>query len=125
MTIGEVKWTAFDLPTVDFHCQLFSYIQEKNKTMSNVNGTDDFIRSTKSYKNNVTKYETNFPRFYRMPSRKTSQYSTETLPTYLRNLIDHPETSRNLYRDEREFDEKLGESISLMIDIIKEKGWTN
>ena len=41
----------------------------------------------------------------------------------MRNLIDHPVPSRNLYRTEEDFDRKLRESIDFMIKIIQEKSW--
>lgn len=120
ITLGEIQWSAFDIPTIDFHVHLFSFLQEKfapivGEVLS-VNATDNKIRDTQEYKNAPTKYETGFPR-HNVPN------GTETLPTYMRNLIDHPEPHRNLYRDETEFDEKLRESIGLMINIIKEKNW--
>lgn len=120
LTLSEIQWSAFDLPTIDFHVHLFSFLQERfaprQGDVLSVNETDDKIRLTQEFINNEIKYETNSPRY-------NSANGTETLPTYMRNLIDHPESSRNLYRNDDEFDEKLRESIDFMIKIIKEKGW--
>ena len=121
VTIGEVKWAAFDLPTIDFHVSLYSFIQSKFKKYG-INETDDMIRLTGAFKRNVAKYETGFLRHYNHKP-KILINPTETLPTYMRNLIDHPNSRRNLYNSEHEFDEKLKESIEFMIEIIKEKGW--
>lgn len=120
ITLGEIQWSAFDMPTIDFHVHLFSFLQHQfasiNNTLS-VNATDDSIRTTQAYIRDSARYETGFPRY-------NSQNKTETLPTYIRNLIDHPEPNRNLYRNnDEEFNEKLKESIILMINIIKENNW--
>ena len=126
MTIGEVKWTVFDMPTIDFHVSLYSYIQEKLNEM-NLNKVDDRIRETLIFKSNKKIYDTKCKRYHNYQGA-LSEY--ETLPTYLRNVIDHPnkmkqcEPSRKKYRNnEKEFEEALRISIDFMIKIIAEKNW--
>lgn len=119
ITLGEIQWSAFDIPTIDFHVHLFSFLQHQFSSTNNplsVNATDDEIRNTLAFKSNSTKFETCFHRY-------NASNGTETLPTYMRNLIDHPEASRNLYRKDEEFNEKLKDSINFMIEIIEEKKW--
>lgn len=126
MTLGEVKWTVFDMPTIDFHVSLYSYLQEKFGT-TRPNVADDYIRGTLTFKSNKKLYDTKCKR-YGNPAGALSKY--ETLPTYLRNAIDHPkkikagEPARKKYRSsETEFENALRISISFMIKIIEEKGW--
>lgn len=126
MTIGEVKWTVFDMPTIDFHVSLYSYLQEKF-VATRPNKVDDEIRNTLAFKSDSKLYDTKCKRFGN-PADALSEY--ETLPTYLRNAIDHPkkikpgEPLRKKYRKtEFEFEEALRTSIDFMIKIIAEKGW--
>lgn len=126
ITIGEVKWTVFDMPTIDFHVSLYSYLQEKFGS-TNLNALDDEIRNTSAFKSNTKLYDTKCKR-YRNPSNSLSE--DETLPTYLRNVIDHPkkiksdEPLRKKYREsETEFENALRISIDFMIKIIEEKHW--
>lgn len=126
MTIGEVKWTVFDMPTIDFHVSLYSYLQEKF-VATRPNKVDDEIRDTLIFKSNTKLYDTKCKR-YGNHTNALSQY--ETLPTYLRNAIDHPkkikpgEPLRRIFRkNEVEFENALRISIDFMIKIIEEKGW--
>lgn len=127
LTLGEVQWTAFDLPTIDFHVALFSYLQTKFNEF-NLNKLDDLIRDTETFKSNRKEYDTKCRRY---KNHSGSKSNCETLPIYVRNVIDHPvrkkgsgEPPRKKYRKtEQEFYEALKISIQFMIDIIKEKGW--
>lgn len=126
ITIGEVKWTAFDMPTIDFHVSLYSYLQEKF-SVSGINSLDDEIRNTTTFNSNATLYDTKCKRYHNHAGALSVD---ETLPTYLRNVIDHPkntkpgEPARTKYMSNvKEFDEALRTSIDFMIKIIAEKGW--
>lgn len=112
LSLAEIQWTAFDMPTIDFHILLYSYLLIKLKVKTN--GFDDKIRKTKSFKKNKDNYETNYPAFKKRNNQK------ETLPTFLRNLIHHPESDRKVNIKKGDFDLKLRVSIQLLIDIIKE-----
>lgn len=127
LTLGEVQWEAFDLPTIDFHIALLSYLQAKFNQFS-LNRLDDLIRDTGTFKSNCEKYDTKCMRYN---NHTDSKSKFETLPIYIRNVIDHPvrkkgssEPPRKKYRKtESEFYEALKNSIQFMLDIIKEKGW--
>lgn len=126
MTLGEIKWTVFDMPTIDFHVSLYSYLQ-KNFNTSRPNKTDDEIRETNAFKANRALYDSKCKRYGNHANAKSNN---ETLPTYLRNMIDHPkkikpgEPVRKKYRkSEQEFEEALRRSINFMIEILNEKGW--
>lgn len=126
ITLGEIKWTVFDMPTIDFHISLYSYLQSEFGC-SSPNKTDDAIRKTKTFSSNKKEYDTKSKRYSNFKGA-ISEY--ETLPTYMRNVIDHPkkicsnEPARRRYRhSESEFEAALKKSIEFMIDIIYEKGW--
>lgn len=127
LTLGEVQWTAFDLPTIDFHVALLSYLQAKFNEFC-LNKLDDLIRDTETFKSNCRKYDTKCKRY---KNHIGSKSKFETLPIYIRNIIDHPirkrggcEPPREKYRKtEQEFYDALKNSIQFMLDIIEEKGW--
>ena len=110
ITISEIKYLIFDLYTTDFHNLLYSYIQEN--CVSDLNGnllinatikqTDDWLKGQgvllKSY-------------YKQISPGNIKQY--DTLPTYIRNCIDHPDDSI-IYSNK-----ELEESINKMIEIIK------
>lgn len=105
MTLAEIKYSIFDLYTTDFHTLLYGYIQQNFVSNSvgtlinnpNIYQTDEWLKSQnaplKNYVYNNTTYK--------------------TLPTYIRNCIDHPD---NIYSYTKE---ELIQSIENMIDIVK------
>lgn len=105
MTLAEIKYSIFDLYTTDFHTLLYGYIQQNFVSNSvgtlinnpNIFQTDEWLKSQnaplKNYVYNNTTYK--------------------TLPTYIRNCIDHPD---NVYSYTKE---ELIQSIENMIDIVK------
>lgn len=105
MTLAEIKYSIFDLYTTDFHTLLYGYIQQNFVSNSvgtlinnpNIFQTDEWLKSQnaplKNYVYNNTTYK--------------------TLPTYIRNCIDHPD---NIYSYTKE---ELIQSIENMIDIVK------
>ena len=105
MTLAEIKYSIFDLYTTDFHTLLYGYIQQNFVSNNagtlinnpNISQTDEWLKRQnvplKNYVHNNTTYE--------------------TLPTYIRNCIDHPD---NVYSYTKE---ELIQSTKNMIDIIK------
>lgn len=105
MTLAEIKYSIFDLYTTDFHTLLYGYIQQNFVSNSagtlindpNISQTDKWLKSQnaplKNYIHNNKVYK--------------------TLPTYIRNCIDHPD---NIYSYTKE---ELMQSIENMIDIVK------
>jgi len=119
-TIGEIKWSVFNIATADFHITLYGYIVDKANVSHGINGCDDFIRTTNAYNANSAEFETQFPRYR---NYNGAVYTTETLPTYMRNTIHHLSANRNLFSKNEEFEKALIKSINLLIDIIKENNW--
>ena len=95
ITLGEVKWRVFDMPTIDFHIDLYSYIQEHlvvdsngnrivdaagNLTVANVYETDDYLNREGN---------TSRPSSFTDRSGRIRNYYG--LTTYIRNCINHPD----------------------------------
>lgn len=76
---GEVNFFAYDLPTVEFHNELYGFLQERSKTRGEKD-FEDFL-SAKS----IPKVKA-----WLRDDQNGEPYSV-SLPTYVRNTIHHPE----------------------------------
>lgn len=110
ITLAEIKYSIFGIYTTDFHSLLYGYIQEnlvpdKNGIMANnpsVKKTDDWL-----IKQNVSK------RKYHKVLNNGIIKHYKTLPTYIRNCVDHPDDAITYtYED-------LKKSTDEMIKIVK------
>ncbi|MGD9555016.1 MAG: AAA family ATPase [Arcobacteraceae bacterium] len=100
ITNAETNYLAFDVVSNDYHIELYGYLQNKiNETR--VKQTDDYIKTQSDYNSSLHFKNSSNPR----------GTSYDTLPTYIRNAIDHPSTSMSFT------DEELRKSIELLIKI--------
>ena len=101
VTSGEVNYMAYDIPSIDYHTSLYGYLQFKIGK-EKVLDTDTYITKQAAYDagkhKKITKY-------------KTTTY--QTICTYVRNQIDHPDPLVILK------DEDIRTSIELLIELIK------
>lgn len=101
ITHAETNYLAFNVPTTDYHIELYGYLQEKEKILT-VKSCDDFIR--------------NHPYFDQLIHSKDSSFGSKTyhtLSTYIRNAIDHP------HPDKVFTDQELRTSIELLIKLCQ------
>ena len=109
ITIAEIKYAIFDLYTTDFHNLLYSFVQNNyiedkfgNLVIDpNIKETDEWLKTQ-----NVTLKK------YKRPKQNGKYYEYDTLPTYIRNCIDHPDATITYSFSE------LQESIDELIQII-------
>ena len=110
VTSAETIYLAYEVATVDYHIELFSYIQRNSVALKelNVKETDDYILNHRLYDAAIHERQDNFtnPR-----NQHTTTYMT--LPTFIRNRIDHPNPS-----DPYSYSQ-LQTSIDLMRSIIQ------
>lgn len=113
ISIAEIKYAIFDLYTTDFHNALYTYIQQNcvldsdDDVMPSISEVDKWLKekSAPLYDYHVE---------YRNTRGRLITIDCETLPTYVRNCIDHPNNNiRWEYTN-------LVDSINTMIRIIKE-----
>ena len=99
---SEVNYAAFGIPSKDYHIALYGYIQARYNKQS-IFDSDRFIETCTPYYD-VTIHQ----------RITTSPYGTQyrTVPTKVRNYIDHPNTA-TAYSDE-----EMEESIKLMRNIL-------
>lgn len=106
---GEINYFAFDVPSVEFHNELYGFLQARAIDEDNKNYYEENF--DKWLKSKGIDQNEQYKRLMRDGSIKNE---TKTLPTLIRNIIHHPENSNNSYSTER-----LKMSIEKLIDVIK------
>lgn len=89
---GEINYFAYDMPTVEFHNELYGYLESEMK------GKLESLKKDRQRRN--------------LLSREDEEVS---LPEYIRHAIHHPENREN----EEYSNEEFIKSIKLMIDLIR------
>ena len=106
ISFPEIQYIIFDIYTNDYHNQLFGYLQAK-LNYDNIKKVDDYILTDIAYNQIYNRSYT-----YTNPKGKTTTYNT--LPSYVRNAIHHPEDKNLIFS---ESDLKI--STDFLRDIIK------
>ena len=101
ITAAETNYLAFNLASIDYHIELYGYLQEKSNRKT-VKGCDDYIKKQSQYDKK---------RHYKPYLFKNQKY--ETLCTYIRNCIDHPDSGYKYTEDE------LRTSILLLRELLR------
>lgn len=83
ITSAETNYLAFDIVSNDYHIELYGWLQQK-EAITSVKACDDFIKAHRLYVPATHEKRSAF---------RTTTY--ETLPTFIRNAIDHPTTGQN------------------------------
>ena len=109
-TWGEINWFAYDLPTVEFHNELYGFLQAKaiNENEENYyeDKFDNWLKGKLSSGQNKT--------WIKLKQDGSTENTNRTIQTYIRNSIHHPENTLN----DKYANEELKESIQKMIDLI-------
>ena len=88
-----VMYHIFGVPTVELHIELYGYLQ--NRTGSHtIKSCDNYIASHALFDSKIHSKQYD----YTNDSGKTRSY--RTLPTYIRNSIDHPDTIHSYTQEE-------------------------
>lgn len=109
-TWGEINWFAYNLPTVEFHNELYGFLQAKaiNENEENYyeDKFDNWLKSKLSSKQDKA--------WIKLKQDGSTENTNRTIQTYIRNSIHHPENTLN----DRYTNEELKESIQKMIVLI-------
>ena len=97
---AEVNYNAFGVLSTDYHIQLYGYLQSKESKIT-IKDCDDFIVQSPFYNTSI----------HSKPSTNPHGTPYATLPTYIRNAIDHPDSGNTFTEDE------LKKSIELLIKL--------
>ena len=128
-TWGEINYFAFGVCSVEFHNELFGYLQEEfnraqlekllqddipeNKLrkkitqLTNENAFDEYLNRKGFEKNN---------KYIRTQSNGATCEQMKTLPMFIRNIIHHPENTYNCYSNEQ-----LVHSTKKMVELLETK----
>lgn len=107
ITTAETNYLAFGILSVDYHIELYGYLQNKTNN-SRVKDCDDYIVSQKALYDPILHGK---PSSFTERNGHTANY--QTLPTYIRNSIDHPSPTRNYTQEE------LKRSTELLIELCR------
>ena len=105
ITSAEVNYHAFDIPSIDYHIELYGTLQNRFN-LRIVKECDKFIKESNFYNKEI---------HYKIWEYKTTTY--ETLPSYIRNSIDHPDSDANQGFNEDE----LRKSITLLQKLLRKE----
>lgn len=102
ITAAETNYLAFDIVSNDYHIELYGYLQQK-EAKHTVKACDDYIKGHALYNTSIHN------------KSSVSPHGTvyDTLTTYIRNAIDHPDPSITFTEAE------LRTSIELLIEVCK------
>lgn len=102
---GEINYFAYNLLTVEFHNELYGYLQTQQEKFSENEIEGFFVQ------NSIPKSK----RWIKIFRGESQEPYDITLCSYIRNSIHHPENEEN----DKYTDEELNASITLMINIIE------
>ena len=107
ITSAEINYNAFNIISNDYHIELYGYLQSKIAASTGfgctVKDCDEFIKQHLDYDVNLH-YK---PSHYTNP-KNGHQINYETLPTYIRNAIDHPDSTGTF----------TGEELQISIELL-------
>jgi len=101
-SFGEVNLKAFSMPTIEFHNELYGFIQE-SENLRTCPQMDAFLLSK------------GVPQDHTWINAKTGSTEAVSLCTYVRHCIHHPENKQNKGYDEV----ALAASTKLLIDVLE------
>ena len=111
-TWGEINYYAFGVLSVEFHNELYGFIQAKAIMEDEKNyHEEDFEKYLVN--NEIVQDQT----YIRLKKDGTTETQTRTLPTKIRNVIHHPENTYN----KKYSDEEIKRSIEQLIVLQNKK----
>lgn len=101
---GEINYSAYGLPTVEFHNELYGHIQETQQKYT--------IEQAETYF--VSKGITKSKKWAKIVNGQVQQSEDVTLMTFVRNSIHHPENTINGEYTPQELNSSINELIKLI-----------
>lgn len=101
---GEINYSAYDLPTTEFHNELYGYLQEKEQKY--------ILEDIEAYfeTKNITKSK----KWTKIKNGQSQTPEDVTLMTFVRNSIHHPENTLNGEYTPEELKSSIEELIKLI-----------
>lgn len=101
---GEINYSAYDLPTIEFHNELYGHLQETQQKYS--------IEQVETYF--ATKSITKSKKWAKIANGKAQQPDDVSLMTFVRNSIHHPENTSNGGYNPQELKSSIEELMKLI-----------
>lgn len=126
-SLSEITYFAFDIPTIEYHIELFGDIyeilnrREAAKRPKDATPKDMTIKACGDKMEEIVTQKLSLPTEYigRYDDRITQKRRvTEFLPLGIRNMIDHPHRDDDPHKDNKFTDDQLKSSIEIMINIL-------
>lgn len=105
ITSAETNYIAFGIASSDYHIELYGHLQNKTGNVK-IKSCDDYIATSADYVKSIHEKPSSYTR-----DGHTTTY--QTLPTYIRNAIDHPDSNRTFTEEE------LEHSIELLVKLCQ------
>ena len=104
---GEINFKAYNMPTVEFHNELYGYLCELTGN-NQIKSFDTFLqgRGVEQNKN-----------WIRVKNNNEESCESVTLYTYIRNSIHHPENTKNDNYSSKEFEVSINGMVKLLSDL--------
>lgn len=117
-TWGEINYYAYNLPTVEFHNELYGYLQQqviKRENNDRYYKERDFDKYIEDLLDNTSGTRKKM-RIWKDDRFSPPQSKNRTLQTYVRNCIHHPENTLNKQYDEKDLKKSTEQLICLIKD---------
>ena len=109
-TWGEINYYGFGVLSVEFHNELYGFIQEKA-----IMEDEKYYYEEEFEKYLIDKGVVQDQAYIRLKKDGTTENQTRTLPTKIRNVIHHPENTHNAKYTDAELKTSIESLISLLI----------
>lgn len=106
---GEINYYAFGVLSVEFHNELYGFVQAKAILENEKNYYEDEFEKYLIVKGIVQDQP-----YIRLKKDRTTENQTRTLPTKIRNIIHHPENTNNDSVNEADLKKSIEKLISLL-----------
>ncbi len=103
ITTAEVNYEVFGISSIEYHNQLYAFMQS-NHQLRTIKDADAYVESSVFYRRDIHEKISNHP---------TGHTQYRTLPTYIRNAIDHPDFTHSFSEAE------LTNSIDLLRSVCR------
>lgn len=109
VTLAEVDYLAYKIASTDYHIELYGYLQRLTKCKT-IRKCDSYILSKIGNRADMSVFE----RHDQYIDENGNMKTYDTLPTYIRNAIDHPDGNRSYTDDD------LNKSILLLRELCSD-----
>lgn len=107
ITNAETDYLAFDIVSNDYHIELYGWLQQ-SRNLPSVKNCDNYTKAQHG-KYDSSKHE----KKYTFTNPQGNVVTYDTIPTYIRNCIDHPDSAHSFTEAE------LRTSIELLIELVR------